>query len=207
MNAVPPTRRRFPLSAPLSLGLPVSARFDALVREQMTAPLTYEPVGGTRLALPLGWSHDDGTVPLGSGRACFDEAVAGLQRWSQFDLGWVRPHRTDVPIEEGEHFAFGARFLGVWFLNVCRIVYVVDEDDDPVARFGFAYGTLGTHTVQGEESFVVSWSKETDEVTFTIRKFSRPAGWMFRVAGPVTRWLQRRFTVDALRRLAREVGA
>jgi hypothetical protein len=34
-----------------------------------------------------------------------------------------------------------ARSLGLWWLNACRIVSVVNEDG-PGKRFGFAYGTL-----------------------------------------------------------------
>ena len=38
--------------------------------------------------------------------------------------------------------------LGLWWLNACRIVYVVDEAG-PVTRFGFAYGTLPGHAGSG----------------------------------------------------------
>ena len=33
------------------------------------------------------------------------------------------------------------RAIGFWWLNACRIVYVVDEAG-PITQFGFAYGTL-----------------------------------------------------------------
>jgi len=40
-----------------------------------------------------------------------------------------------------------ARSIGLWWLNACRIVYVVDKVD----KFGFAYGTLPDHAGSGEE--------------------------------------------------------
>ena len=43
-----------------------------------------------------------------------------------------------------------ARSLGLWWLNACRIVCVIDEDR-PVTGFGFAYGTLPDHAESGEE--------------------------------------------------------
>ena len=46
-----------------------------------------------------------------------------------------------------------ARSIGLWWLNACRIVAVVDEDG-PVKRFGFAYGTLPDHAGSGEERFL-----------------------------------------------------
>ena len=45
-----------------------------------------------------------------------------------------------------------ARALGLWVLNACRIVYVIEEDG-PLRRFAFAYGTLPEHAESGEERF------------------------------------------------------
>ena len=52
--------------------------------------------------------------------------------------------------------------LGLWWLNACRIVYVVDEAG-PVTKFGFAYGTLPGHAGTGEERFLVEWDRASDE--------------------------------------------
>ena len=69
-------------------------------------------------------------------------------------------------------------------------------------RFGFAYGTVGNHVVKGEERFVVDRAGD-GSVRFSIAKFSRPAHPLVRLAGPVSRRLQRRFSVDALARMTR----
>ena len=191
----------------LSLNKPSPERLQQIVASQAGAALTYDDVGSTRGDLPLGWSVDDQRVVLGHGEESFRRAVSAMCRWTQFDLGWVRPLRADVPIREGELFTFVARTLGVWSVNICRIVYVIDEDDAQGARFGFAYGTVGAHSVRGEESFLVRWDKASDEVAFGIRKFSKPASALLRFLGPITRWVQRRFTREAMHRLAAEVAS
>jgi hypothetical protein len=61
----------------------------------------------------------------------------------------------DTPILAGQAVAVVACLFGLWWLNACRIVYVVDEQG-PVQRFGFAYGTLPDHAESGEERFTVS---------------------------------------------------
>lgn len=196
---------------------PSSARLSALVHAHADAALTYDAVGGTREgapgsplgprgALAGGWSTDAQRRVIGHGPGAFHAAVGALRSWSQFDLSWVWPLRTDVPIAEGQLFAFLARALGIWSINVCRVVYVVDEQSDERARFGFAYGTLGPHSVQGEERFLIEWDRRTDEVSFEIRKFSRPSSALLRALGPITRWIQARFTRDALQRLSEEVS-
>ena len=66
-----------------------------------------------------------------------------------------------------------ARHFGFWSLNACRIVYTIDEEG-PVVRFGFAYGTLPDHAEQGEERFSVEWHHEDGTVWYDILAFSRP---------------------------------
>ena len=61
------------------------------------------------------------------------------------------------------------------------------------------------HAVRGEERFMVEWDRDSDVVTFGIRKFSRPVGAFLAMAGPVVRWVQHRFTEDALLRMQQEV--
>ena len=122
--------------------------------------------------------------------------------WAQFDLAWVTPHDRRVPLEPGATFAFVSRQVGLWSVNVCRVVYGIDERTDGGQRFGFAYGTVGNHVVKGEERFVVDRDGD-GSVRFSIAKFSRPAHPLVRLAGPISRRLQRRFSVDALARMTR----
>ncbi|MFO7690642.1 MAG: DUF1990 domain-containing protein [Cryobacterium sp.] len=82
-----------------------------------------------------------------------------------------------------------------------RVVYVIQEDN----RVGFAYGTMAGHPASGEESFVLD-RREDDSVWLTIRAFSRPSTWLYRLVWPVMRLQQKRFTQRYLRAL-HPVGA
>lgn len=84
----------------------------------------------------------------------------------------------------------------------CRVVAVLDEED----RWGFAYGTLPGHPECGEEAFVVSLT-EHGSVRFAITAFSRPAGTLTRVAGPLGRLVQQLATRSYLRALRHYAAA
>ena len=85
-----------------------------------------------------------------------------------------------------------ARLLGLWSINACRIVYVIDEEG-PVKRFSLAYGTLGKHAERGEERFTVEWNRENDTVWYDILAFSRAEQMLARMGYPLSRLLQKRF--------------
>ena len=111
-----------------------------------------------------------------------------------FDLGWVRARPERAGIEAGTSVAVLVRYSGLWFLNACRIVYVLDEP----TRFGFAYGTLGAHAESGEERFTVE-RRMDGSVHYGIFAFSRPRLLAARVGYPFSRGLQRRFARDSMR--------
>lgn len=81
-------------------------------------------------------------------------------------------------------------------MNACRIVYVVDEED-PVKRFGFAYGTMAEHAESGEERFTVEWDRDEDTVWYDILAFSHPRNLLARLGYPLSRLLQKRFAEDS----------
>ena len=82
-----------------------------------------------------------------------------------------------------------------------RVVYVIDEP----TRVGFAYGTMVGHPASGEESFIVD-KRDDDSVWLSIRAFSRPSTWKYRLVWPVMRLQQKRFTQRYLKAL-HPVGA
>lgn len=172
------------------------------LRAEAHGRLTYDEVGHTWLGPPPGFTFDDQEVVVGQGRDDFVRAEALLRAWTQFDLPWIRPLDRTVPLVEGAMFAFASHQLGVWAVNVCRIVRVVHEHDAHGARLGFSYGTVGTHALRGEERFLVRWDADSDAVSFGIRKFATPSGLLLRLLAPVTRGVQRRFTREALARFA-----
>ena len=199
-----PIRRHTPPS--LRLTRPSPAVLAELVARQADAPFSYDQVGATRGGVPDGWSSADRERVIGHGEHTWQRARAALESWTQFDLGWVHPHSRDVPIAEGAVFAFSTQQLGVWTVNACRIVYVVDESDDDRTQFGFAYGTLDGHMVRGEERFLLTWDHTTDEVRFRVHQFSQLAHPLIKVIAPVTRRIQARFNRQAVARLAAEVA-
>lgn len=158
--------------------------------------LTYAAVGATRTGPPPGYAVDHTRVRLGTGEAVFQSARAALARWEHFHLGWVEAQPADVPLRAGAVVAVLARVLGLWWLNACRIVYTVDEDG-PVRRFGFAYGTLPAHAESGEERFLVEWDRADNVVWYDVLAFSRPNHWLARLGYPLTRRTQKRFARDS----------
>jgi uncharacterized protein (UPF0548 family) len=119
-------------------------------------------------------------------------AKSALQRWDQFRLNWLEAYPSDTPIQTGAVVAVLARAAGLWWLNACRIVYVID-DNDPVKRFGFAYGTLPDHAATGEERFLIEWNRDDDSVWYEILAFSRPRHLLARLGYPFVQLMQKRF--------------
>jgi uncharacterized protein (UPF0548 family) len=128
-----------------------------------------------------------------------------LLGWEQFPRGWVEVCFPDVPIESGRVVAVLARGLGVWWLNACRIVSVVDEEGSG-ACFGFAYGTLPGHIASGEERFLVEWDAADDSVWYDLSSFSRPNGWLPRLADQYLRRNQARFVRESTEAMRLAVG-
>jgi uncharacterized protein (UPF0548 family) len=109
-----------------------------------------------------------------------------------FSMPWVSLHWPSAPIQVGTDVAVSIHHFGFYSLNACRIVYVVDEEG-PIGRFGFAYGTLGEHAESGEERFTVAWNREDDSVWYDILAFSRPRQMLARLGYPLSRLLQKQF--------------
>ena len=159
------------------------------------APLafSYPGVGLTRSATaPAGYDHDFNSIELGEGEAVWAAAREAVRQWQMFPAGWTGIRPANAPIRAGEVVAMTARVLGAWWLNSCRIVYVLDD----ARQFGFAYGTLPGHVERGEELFLV---ERTDDgrVRYSIRAFSQPRHWLARLGYPLVRVYQRRFVRDS----------
>lgn len=151
-----------------------------------------------------GYVADHNRVRLGTGEEVFARAKEALCGWRMFDVGWVGIQRPDTPIEVGNAVAVLGNHYGFWSLNACRIVYLV-EDDDEVRRSGFAYGTLPEHAESGEERFTVEWNQD-DEVWYDVYAFSKPNNALARLGKPFARGLQRRFVQDSMRAMVRTVA-
>lgn len=178
---------------------PAPQQLDALILTQQNTPFSYLIVGKTSLQGAIeviGYDYDDNRVLLGEGDATFAAAKQAIRQWAMFEGQWACIHSDKTPIETGRVVAMTARVLGVWWLNVAKIVYTVDEPN----AFGFAYGTLTHHVESGEELFQVEMDAE-GKVWYRIKAFSRPRFWMVRLTYPFSRVFQRHFIKDSLKNM------
>jgi uncharacterized protein (UPF0548 family) len=176
----------------LSLRKPSAEAARRFLTAQAKREFSYSAVGATANQLPAGFVVDQTRVKLGEGERVFQAAKTALRRWRQFDLGWVEAWSSETPIQTGEVVAIVARAIGLWWLNACKIVYVVDESG-PIRRFGLAYGTLPDHAESGEERFLIEWDQADNSVWYDILAFSRPGCFLTRLGYPIVRRAQKRF--------------
>jgi uncharacterized protein (UPF0548 family) len=191
------------LSPQWSLHPPGAEAIEAFRQGQHAARFSYAEVGASNAGAPAGYNLDHNRIVIGRGEADFAAACAAIRAWKMFPAPWTSITPADAPISEGTVVAMQARALGGWWMNACRIVYVVEENT-PVRRFGFAYGTLPAHVEQGEERFSVELHAD-GTVWYDLRAFSRPRYWPVRLAKPLARRLQRKFVRDSQRAMQRAV--
>ena len=177
----------------------VARRF---VESHSSAPFNYEAVGATAAGAPAGFTIDHNRTRIGSGAAAFHSAAQALRAGRHYDVGWIEPVFPDRAVRPGDAVATLARSAGLWWLNACRIVYVIEEDE-PVRRYGYAYGTLPGHVAMGEERFLVEWDQTDDSVWFDIYAFSRPVSLLARIGYPWFRTVQKRFGPEVTQALVR----
>ena len=189
----------------VSLRRPSTETIREFLASQSKLGFTYTAVGATASQPPAGYTVDHTRIKLGDGEEVFTKAKAALGRWEQFRLGWVEAWSPETPIETGDVVAVIARNLGLWWLNACRVVYVVDEEE-PIQRYGFAYGTLPDHAETGEERFLVEWDRASGEVWYDILAFSRPHHFLTWLGYPYVRRVQKRFAKESAAAMLKAVG-
>jgi uncharacterized protein (UPF0548 family) len=183
---------------------------DTLIRETLVLgrnlPISYglalntEDGAGTSI-VPSGFVLDHTRSEIGRGREAFEAAKEALRQWRHFDLGWVRVANPEARIEVEEVVAVEAHALGLWSVNVSRILYVIDEAD----RFGFGYGTTAMHVERGEERFLLEYYPVSGVVFYDLLAISEPAHWMARLAYLFTRSRQRKFARESHLRMRQAV--
>ena len=170
----------------LSLRRPSTGAIREFLASQSKLGFTYTAVGATASLPPADYVVDHTRIKLGQGEEVFMKAKAALGRWQQFRLGWVEVWSPETPIQTGEVVAVIARNLGLWWLNACRIVYVLDEPGS-VSRYGFAYGTLPDHAGTGEERFlsngIVCLGRSGMTSWRSLARISYSPGWDIRSFG------------------------
>ena len=185
---------------------PSDADIAQFITSQAPTTWNYPQVGATRdHDPPAGYIVDHTRVKIGEGLATFQRGCQALQRWKQFELGWVSLYHTEFPPEPGRTVAVLAHSLGMWILNATRVVYLVEEET-PIKRFGYAYGTLPQHVECGEERFQVDWDPATNDVYYDILAYSRPSHILTKIGFPYTRYKQRQFARDSVQAVKRAVS-
>jgi len=81
------------------------------------------------------------------------------------------------------------------------------DEEGPVQRFGFTYGTLPDHAGSGEERFLIEWDREEGSVWYDILAFSRPRHLLARLGYPWVRRVQKRFGWESAAAMCRAVRA
>jgi uncharacterized protein (UPF0548 family) len=186
----------------ISARLPTTAEIETILDELAEAKFSYPDVGATRGSMPNGYNVDRHAAIIGHGDAAFERAKQGIRDWASFDLPWIRTFPRREPAV-GTIVAVVARVFGLWWTNVSRVVYTIDEPE----CFGFAYGTLPLHAETGEELFAVERSTGSDEISYRIVAFSKPRHPLARLGLPFSRATQHRFgrdSIEAMRRIATE---
>jgi len=183
---------RHPGSTLFSVQTPSSDTIREFIERQRLSFFSYPEVGASASELPTHYNLDRNRILLGSGQSTWHRAVAAIRGWEMFNMPWIRLFWPNTPIQVGTDVAVLVHHFGFCSLNAARIVYVVDEEG-PIARFGFAYGTLTEHAERGEERFIVEWNRSNDQVCYSILAFSVPNHPLAKLGYPLSRMLQKRF--------------
>lgn len=164
----------------------------AFISRQQRAAFSYREVGVSAKEVPNRYHVDRNRILLGEGEGTWHRAIEAIRGWQMFNMPWLHLYWPTTPIEVGATVAILVQHFGFYSLNAARIVYVVNEDG-PISRYGFAYGTLTEHAESGEERFAVEWNRSEGNVWYSILAFSRPQKTLARLGYPLSRMLQRRF--------------
>ncbi|MDQ2746812.1 MAG: DUF1990 domain-containing protein [Acidobacteriota bacterium] len=186
---------------------PTAAEIRNFLKHCRADDFSYAEIGssrfGERFETAAEYSFDHNRIKIGNGAEDYGKAVEAVKSWKMFDLSWVELHRTDTPIIVGENVAVLASHFGFWSLNASRIVYLIEENDGAVEKFGFAYGTLTEHGESGEERFTVEFHKENGEVWYDLYAFSKPQHILAQIGFPIARMLQSEFAEDSKKAMVR----
>ena len=191
----------------LLLREPSDERVRRFLDGQRSLPFSYPEVGASQGRAPTsGYGVNYHRGQLGTGSQAFARAVAALKNWKMYETGWTRLCWPDASISEGTLVGVVGRHLGFRSLNACRIVYVYEDEEPTLQRYGFAVGTLPGHVERGEERFSIEWREADDAVYYEVFAFSRPAHPLVKATQPLARRIQRRFAIDSLQSMRVAVG-
>lgn len=179
------------------LRAPSEVEVRHFISQQRQSTFSYPEVGASAGKVPNRYNLDHNRILLGTGELVWRRAVEAIRNWQMFSMPWVRIYWPNTPLEIGADLGVSVNHFGIYSLNACRIVYLINEGG-PLKRFGFAYGTLAEHAESGEERFAVEWDSAEDRVWYDILAFSRPQKTLAKLGYPLSRMLQRRFATASM---------
>ncbi|MEO5367609.1 MAG: DUF1990 domain-containing protein [Magnetococcus sp. WYHC-3] len=183
---------------------PTPRQLQRMLAQQADQPLSYPESAASH---PHRHPHL-GTLPphyalrrygqrIGQGDEDLARARAAMSAWIPFDLPWVAlwpPSPAWVP---GTVFLVLGHILGVWSVNACRVLYLLD---DPTHGFGLGYGTLPGHALSGEERLRLLRDPD-GTLRYELFSFSRASSLLARLGSfPLREW-QGRFDRESTRRM------
>ena len=121
---------------------PSDARIGCFLDDPRSLPFSYPEVGATRDGAPPGYPLNQLRGWLGAGPEPFARAAGALRGWKMYETGRTKLCWPDVPITASTIVGVLGRHFGLWSLNACRIVYVIEEEASLLRCYGFAFGTL-----------------------------------------------------------------
>jgi uncharacterized protein (UPF0548 family) len=185
----------------LSVKKPSDETLGKFLAECSREGFSYDPLGISEES-PAGFNVDEQATVLGHGPEVFAKACDCLREWQHFALPWITIFPEKPSVVAGTTVVVVVRYLGLWWLNACRVVRVVSDESD---RWGFSYGTLWAHAEAGEESFAIHIDPSDGLVTYRLRAVARPRALVVRLGYPFLRALQGRFRTDSAAAMTRAV--
>jgi uncharacterized protein (UPF0548 family) len=171
------------------------------LEQQTRGGFSYQEVGLTQhTTRPVGYFMDSTHVIIGKGQVSFSRAREAFKRWAMHSSPMMRFKPNSAKLELGSSVCLQVGIAGIFLLNACQVVYVIDQP----RSFGFGYGTLRDHPARGEERFLLE-HQENDDVVLSLFAFSKPSSWLYWLGLPVTRLMQTAFTRTYIQNMKRAV--
>ena len=185
------------------LGKPTATDLQKYIAEKSQQSFSYEEVGfslkseqnDSDYLAQIGdrYNIDRNRVVLGSGLEVFEQAKIALCHWKMFNFDWIDLFSPETPIQAGLTVGIIFSKFGIWSINFCKVVDFIQAEEKGIKKFGFAYGTLTSHGLSGEERFLVEWNQENNIVHYDLFAFSRPNQLSSKIGYWYVRKLQKRF--------------
>jgi uncharacterized protein (UPF0548 family) len=143
----------------LFLRRPTHQEIHTLLAERGAMGFSYPDVGATRSSAPAGYRINHLRALLGQGADLRARAIGALLSWQLLAVAGLELFPKDPPMQPQTTVALLSRHFGLWSLDFCRVIYVLEaqgEDGGAIERTGFAYGTLPATPLEGRKSSLSS---------------------------------------------------